>query len=297
MNRLKERVSAAYAGIQTFDVSALATEYLRYVKSTRSIHTYTTRVTHINQFVSFCTEYEITDMRKLNTQVVDIYLDEYRTSHKLSTVGATKQIIKSFITWVEHYKEVDTRVITNALQLVKQPRRLPKYIDGLVIEKVCTSPYTSPQARLMVMLMAQTGVRISELLKIKPKDFDGEYIHIIGKGDIERSVYVPVSLMEFISSYRSMFQISDDDYLIQGKRGVMPINTAWYKIKTSFITAADYPMNPHQLRHSYAISLLIAGCDVVTIQKALGHSDLKTTMIYLNISDEIMKNQLKRYLG
>jgi integrase/recombinase XerD len=76
----------------------------------------------------------------------------------------------------------------------------------------------------------------------------------------------------------------------------MSVNRAWQRIKDAFIQVAQYEMTPHQLRHSFAVNLLINGCDLVTIQKSLGHTDLKTTQTYLNISNEILRGQIKKYM-
>lgn len=297
MNDIASMVAQAYAGVETTSISELCEQYLRYTKARRSKATTSTRTTHINQLLAFLTENGIDDITKLNNQVIELYLGEYRTTHKLSTVSGAQQIIKSFITWVTQYKEIDTRVKTAAISRVKPPRSLPKYIDDKVIESVLYSPQIAPKVRLMVMLMYRAGLRIGEMANVKMSDIDGDMLHVIGKGNIERVVYLPKSLKTYIDMYAALYLIGEDEYLITSRDGKMASSTAWKNIKDAFTLVAQYKMNPHQLRHSYAMYLLLNGCDIVTIQRSLGHTDLKTTQVYLNISDDLMRSQIQKVLG
>jgi len=149
----------------------------------------------------------------------------------------------------------------------------------------------------MIKLMSRAGLRISEMVNVKPCDMNGDMLHVIGKGNIERVVYLPEKLKSLIDAYIALFMIGDSDYLIQGRDGRIAPCTAWKLIKDAFMLVAQYKMNPHQLRHSYAMNLLLNGCDIVTIQRSLGHTDLKTTQVYLNISDDLMRSQIQKVMG
>jgi len=297
MNDIASMVAQAYAGTTTTSLTELGEQYIRYTRSRRSKATTATRTTHIHQLLDFFDQHGIDDVTKLNNQVIELYLEHYRLTHKLSTVGSAQQIIKSFITWVTNYKEIDTRVKTSAISRVKPPKSLPKYIDDKIITQVLTSPLISPKVRLMIKLMSRAGLRISEMVNVKPCDMNGDMLHVIGKGNIERVVYLPEKLKSLIDAYIALFMIGDSDYLIQGRDGRIAPCTAWKLIKDAFMLVAQYKMNPHQLRHSYAMNLLLNGCDIVTIQRSLGHTDLKTTQVYLNISDDLMRSQIQKVMG
>ena len=59
----------------------------------------------------------------------------------------------------------------------------------------------------------------------------------------------------------------------------------------------DRPINPHMLRHSYATRLINAGVPVHAVQRALGHSHLATTSVYLHVSDDELADQLREALS
>ncbi len=296
METTAQRVTSAYLGVTTTSMAELCAQYLTYSRSRRTKATCATRTTHIKQLLAFCERYAVDDVTKLNNQVIEIYLEEYRGTHKLSTAVAAQRIISSFVSWVMQYKELDTRVRTAAISRVKPPKSLPKYIDDKVIESVIQSPTVAPETRLMIKLMYRAGLRITEMVNVKPCDISGDMLHVIGKGNIERVVYLPSALLAFMNAHIAMNLITDHAYLIQGRNGKMPVNTAWRKIKDAFMNVAKYDMYPHQLRHSYAMYLLLNGCDIVTIQRSLGHTDLKTTQVYLNISDDLMRSQIQKVM-
>ncbi len=60
---------------------------------------------------------------------------------------------------------------------------------------------------------------------------------------------------------------------------------------------AGVDMHPHQLRHTFAITLLEAGCDIVTIKELMGHEDINTTMQYLRVTNKFVKDSYKKHFG
>lgn len=296
------RIQEAYAGKQTTSIAALCDQYIQHSRNTRSKTTVLSRVSRLSQFVKFCNIYAIESIELLNNSVLEIFFEEYAKDHKPSTVNSMKKVIKSFINWVNTYKEMDTRVKVKAIQLTKEAKTLPKFIPDPIIVSVISSPVLDPMDRLMVALMARTGIRLSELMNIRLCDINGDSIKIHGKGNVERTVILPESVERMLGAYMMFAPALDcsNRYLFQTKHsgvyGQMTMKRAWQRIKAAFVSVANYEMTAHHLRHSFAVNLLIHGCDLVTIQRSLGHADLKTTQTYLNISDDIMRGQIKKYM-
>lgn len=296
------RVQQASLGQSTTSLCDLAEQYIQFTRVHRSTETVKSRQSRIGSLVTFCNLAGIVDISQINNGVLEVFFEEYALTHKPSTVNATKKVFKSFFNWVEGYKELSTSVRANGIVLVKEAKASPKYIDDAIIQRVIDEPTLPLVDRLLVAVSARTGVRISELVGIRLKDIHGDTIHIMGKGMVDRTVYIPPSLQELLSAYLRYGAISqeNDAPLFQTYRAgeCRPISkkSAWARIKNAFLTVANLGMNPHRLRHSFAINLLVKGCDIVTIQKTLGHSDLKTTQKYLCISDDIIRSQINRYM-
>lgn len=293
-----KRVQLASTGIQDTGLLTLSDQYISYSRVHRSTETVKSRQSRMKDLTTFCTQSGILDVSLINNQVLDIFFEEYAKTHKPASVNATKKVVKSFINWVQGYKELETSVKVNSISLIREAKSSPKYIQDDIIQSVINSSIPLVD-RLMVSILYKTGLRISELVSIIWEDIDSDKILIHGKGNIERTVYLPKSLQALLEAYKQFGGISDGPLLQVYRSGKMnPINkkNAWRRIKAVFLSVAGIDMHPHQLRHSFAVNLLVKGCDIVTIQRTLGHSDLKTTQKYLCISDDIIRGQIHKYM-
>ena len=162
----------------------------------------------------------------------------------------------------------------------------PKEIKSLIQET------KNLKHKLLLKLLYGCGLRVSELINLKEQDFqfDENLIHIkLAKGRKDRFVKIPDSLKENLISYSN---IQDSHIFFPSSRGGK-ITTATIQaiIKTSAKKAnIKKRVYPHLLRHSFATHLLEQGTDLRLIQKLLGHSDIKTTQIYLKVSNQSIKN-------
>lgn len=146
--------------------------------------------------------------------------------------------------------------------------------------------------RLILKTLYGCGLRVSEVIAIKKEDvlFDEGIMHIrLAKGKKDRFVRLPESLKNELKSY---CVINQDELLFPSQRGGKLTTATIQAIveqaaKRANITKEVYP---HLLRHSFATHLLEQGTDLRIIQKLLGHSDIKTTQIYTQISQQSIKN-------
>ena len=121
-------------------------------------------------------------------------------------------------------------------------------------------------------------------------NFDEGLVHIkLSKGRKDRFVKIPDSVKSELESYS---RLSDDDVLFASNRGGKLTTATIQKIVKNSSVRAGIKKNvhPHTLRHSFATHLLENGTDLRIIQKLLGHSNIKTTQVYLSVSNQSIKN-------
>ena len=176
----------------------------------------------------------------------------------------------------------------------KNAKPRPRYIQHHVIQLVLNRTSNNAKERHINMLIDfayDTGLRISEIANVSYRDIDGLNLYVKGKGSKDRTVFLTKRLKDKIDEFATDYnRLSGPLFKVNDK-------TARVQLQRAFKKYAGIHMTPHQLRHSFAIRLLIAGCDLVTIQKLLGHSDISTVQIYLQIKDELAESQFYKAMN
>ena len=177
---------------------------------------------------------------------------------------------------------------------VPNPRKNKKIPEVLTVGEVgrLIGAIDNIKHRLMIKMLYGCGLRVSELVNLKKSDlnFEENLIHIrLAKGRKDRFVKIPESVKEQLESY---CKLEEKDTLFLSQRGGKLSTATIQKIIKNFSKKAGIKKNisPHTLRHSFATHLLEAGIDLKIIQKLLGHSDIKTTQIYLHVSNQLIRN-------
>lgn len=291
---------------QTNDVSLLCNQFIQHCYATeQSESTIRTRRTHLKHFNEFCVSNKIA-LEGINNIVADAFFIEYskgfphyRKQRNRSTVNASRRILKVFFRWVEGYKEMSVRVKPEAIRYAREPKKLPKAIDRDVILSVIDSTEDYHDA-LMIETMWRAGLRISELVALTESDINGDELLIHGKGAVERKVYVTDTLAKQLNDLkigdaeRSIFRNTARKNRVNSGEAIS-LKAARLHIQRCF-KKSGITMHPHQLRHSFAVELLVKGCDIVSIQKMMGHEDITTTQVYLRLFDDQVKKQYKKFM-
>ena len=158
--------------------------------------------------------------------------------------------------------------------------------------------------KAILELLYATGFRISELINIKLEDIDFQMatIKTMGKGNKERIVpigdYANYYVKIYIEKYRPQFlKNKTSNYLFISDRSnkLSRQNVFIFLKKIALEKNIKTNFSPHTLRHSFATHLLENGADLRIIGEMLGHSSIKTTQIYTNLSDNFRKENYQNY--
>ena len=147
-----------------------------------------------------------------------------------------------------------------------------------------------PKHRVLLMTAYAAGLRVSELVHLRPQDIDSKRMVIRveqGKGRKDRYTLLSPRLLEELRGYWRMYRPAI--WLFPGRDGSRPIDATtaqklYYAAKERAGITRGHGI--HCLRHSFATHLLEAGVDLPTIQRLLGHTSLSTTARYLHVTSQ-----------
>lgn len=174
----------------------------------------------------------------------------------------------------------------------KKPLQLPKTISARDIKKLFEVTQ-NVKHNLMLKICYGMGLRVSEVVNIKITDIDSNTMQVFierAKGKKDRYANLPESILEQLRAYYKLHK--PQKYLFEGLQGEQySIRSVQQVFKNAMKKAGiNKVIGIHGLRHSFATHLLENGTDIKFIQELLGHNDIKTTMRYIHVSEQQLKN-------
>ena len=178
-----------------------------------------------------------------------------------------------------------------ALPRVQSDKKLPVVLSRAEVWSLLDR-VRNPHARMSLILMYTCGLRVSEALHLRVQDIDSQRMLVSvrnGKGQKDRSVPLPRQTLAQLRAYWVKYRPAT--WLFPTPSGTTPIrrDAVGGCLKAALRqTPLRKKVSCHTLRHSYATHLLEAGVHVRAIQALLGHRSLKTTFIYLHLTQSTL---------
>jgi integrase/recombinase XerD len=279
------------------DFATYLSVYIDYLDVERGLakNSLTSYATDLRRFGKWLDDKSISIDSVRRLQIVH-YIQSLRTSGiSARSVARALAAIRGFFRFLiaeRHLKHDPTENLDNPKLWSTLPKSLhPEEVEALLEAPDLATPEGLRDAAMLELLYA-TGLRVSELIRVKVEDvvLDAGFLRTFGKGSKERIVPFGDRARDAITAYiengRSHFNHRNDVHLFLTNRGrPMTRQTFWMKI-TRYARQAGIKthISPHVLRHSFATHLLENGADLRSVQLMLGHSDISTTQIYTHVS-------------
>ena len=202
------------------------------------------------------------------------------------TISKKLSAIRSFNAYLNDH---GTRVVLKADESVKVAKTLPKPIAHKHILQALEN--AKIDEKLVVLMLYTLGLRISELSSLALSDISDEWVRVLGKGKKHRDVPLLASTKELLDEY---LELNRPKKFLFEKNGEKLSENSLRYIVTKLFRDVALKVTPHQLRHSYATSLLNSGAPIVDVSELLGHSSMATTQIYTKLGSALKQQNYNK---
>lgn len=221
---------------------------------------------------------------------------EFLKKHGMSpsTLSRNLASIRSFYRFLQKTKQQKNNP-TNDIETFKVERKIPQILTETEIEKLFSSikkiSLKGIRDLAMFKLLYGTGLRVSELINLVCENIDyDKKLLLCKRAMFERSIPIDDEIIEAINEYvnksRPML-VRDEEipYLFVNCNGSKLTRQGFWKIIKTYkeISGIKKEITPHTLRHSFAYHLLKNGTDIKTLQHMLGHVDVSSTNMYVQM--------------
>lgn len=227
----------------------------------------------------------------LNAYVLYLEQQNYAPTTVSRTIASTRTFF--------YYLLKQGLVSGNPADDIKAPKVEKKLPDILSVEEVAAllamPEGTTPKGkrdRAMLELLYATGIRVSELIGLSLSDVNMTVGYITCR-DRMRERAIPFgnaarnALLDYMKDGRSAFPGAEEcRFLFMNVSGKPMSRQGFWKILKGYAAEAgiEHEITPHMLRHSFAAHMIENGADLRSVSEMLGHSDISTTQIYLNLN-------------
>ena len=225
---------------------------------------------------------------RLAQREVEVYLVHLAEERKLA--WNTRSLITNGLRFFYH-TTLGRQRMDFAIPRPKAPAKLPEILSREEVARILSRP-ANRKHRVLLMTGYATGLRVSELVRLRVTDLDSDRMTIRveqGKGGQDRYTLLSPRLLEELRAYWRGAR--PQPWLFPSQRGSRPVSIScaqrvYERAKRE--AGVRKRGGIHALRHAFATHLLEAGTDLHTIQRLLGHRHLGTSMRYFHLAQKTL---------
>ena len=240
-------------------------------------------------------------VQEIETNDIRCYLAEQQENHHLSkvTIDNLRRIFSSFFSWLEDEDYI-----------VKSPvRRIHKVRTDTLVKEVISDENmevlrdSCQELRdiAMIDLLASTGMRVGELVKMNREDIDfhERQCVVFGKGNKEREVYFNARTKIHLKKYLDERTDNNPALFVSLAKPYSRLTISGVELRLRNLgkRASLYKVHPHKFRRTLATMAIDKGMPIEQVQKLLGHVKIDTTLHYAMVNQTNVKMAHRKYLN
>lgn len=241
------------------------------------------------------------DVKHITTDDLRSYLDKYQQTSGASkvTVDNIRRILSSFFSWLE-----------DESYIIKSPvRRIHKVKTGTTVKETYSDEALelmrdhceTARDLAMIDILASTGMRVGELVKLNRTDIDFQNRECIvtGKGNKQRRVYFDARTKIHLSNYLKERKDENEALFVTLLAPYNRLQISGIEIRLRQIGRAlnIHKVHPHKFRRTLATMAIDKGMPIEQVQHLLGHRSLDTTLQYAMVNQNNVKMSHRKFLG
>ncbi|MDF2593787.1 MAG: integrase family protein [Clostridia bacterium] len=276
------------------------TLFLYYLKDVKlaSDNTIQSYERDLRYFLIYLEDIQIKDAKQLTDKHIKVYLEFMNNEQKsTATISRTLASIRALCQYLIRegiIRENPARLIA----LPKIDKKIPRILTESQITHLLEQPNVNDikgiRDRAMLELIYATGIRVSELIGLKITDINLQQGYIICRdSQKERTIPIGKSAVTALNQYLTQVRhilLKDhvENALFVNFNGHQMTRQGFWKILKNYAKALNLSreITPHMLRHSFAAHLVQNGANLKSVQQMLGHSDIATTQVYMQLNKE-----------
>lgn len=280
--------------------------FLKFEKAS-SNNTMQSYLRDVSQFSTYCNLNSISDTSKVTSKILNEYFDYLRsTGRSDATVSRCVASLRCYFKFLVKKGICSSNPVSDVKQK-SAAKKMPEVLTNkevlLLLEQPSGLDYKSMRDKAMLELLYATGIKVSELIDLKISDINRQIgvLHL-NSGRNERVVPIYPEALKVLNKYLNEARniiVSENgaDMLFTNMNGSPMSRQGFWKIIKHYAEMAkiEKDITPHTLRHSFAAHLLENGAELKDIKEMLGHSDISSTQIYVQMMKQKYAQAYKKF--
>ena len=241
------------------------------------------------------------EVKQVTTDDLRLYLDDYQNKSGASkvTIDNIRRILSSFFSWLED-EDYIAKSPVRRIHKVKTCKTVKETYTDEALELMRDNS-ESPRDLAIIDLLASTGMRVGELVKLNRSDidFEGRECVVLGKGNKQRKVYFDARTKIHLQNYLDSRTDENEALFVSLQKPYSRLQISGVEIRLRDLGKKlnINKVHPHKFRRTLATMAIDKGMPIEQVQQLLGHQSVDTTLQYAMVNQANVKNSHRKYIG